>query len=379
MEDKISKWRLILGQSSDPDMETPLEGQKLEEIDAVLEALYDTDRKGSLGPSAPNINRWLGDIRTYFPKSVVQLMQRDALEKLDIASMLLEPETLDQIEMDVHLAATLISLNQVMPDKSKEVARSVIKKLVDDLIKRLSTPMQKAVIGSLNKATKKSNPKLNEIDWHQTIRTNLKHYQKDLKTIIPDRLIGYGRKKTQLKHVILLVDQSGSMASSVIYACVFAAILAALPAIKTHLIAFDINVVDFTEMLDDPVEILFASQLGGGTDIGQALQYAQKQVIQKHQETILILISDLYEGGSEAFLLQKLSEITSQGTQVISLLALSDQGTPSFDHKMARQIASLGITSFACTPDHFSELMAAAIEQHELKEWASKNNIVVRN
>jgi len=275
-------------------------------MDGVLEQLYDDegDKKKGLGGSSPKVNRWLGDIRKYFPKTVVQIMQKDAFERLNIEKMLLEPEFLESVEPDVSLVGTLLSLNKVLPEKTKDTARKVIKKVVEELEKKLTNPMREAVIGSINRAVRNRRPKLKEINWPKTIKANLKHYQKDLETIIPETLIGYGKKGQALKKVILLVDQSGSMATSVVYASVFGAILASLKSVKTHIVVFDTAVVDLTEELHDPVELLFGTQLGGGTDINKALTYAEN-FIQNPSDTIVFLISDLFEGGNEQALIKR--------------------------------------------------------------------------
>ncbi len=378
MEENVSKWRLILGKDADPERQNELSGEDQKAMDAVLEALYDTDRKGGLGPSSPNINRWLGDIRKYFPASTVQIMQKDALERLELNRMLLEPELLESIEADVNLVATLLSLNKVLPAKTRETARQVVQKVVKEIEKRLRTPLLRAIRGSLHQATRNLRPKLNEIDWQRTIKANLKHYQKDLETIIPENLVGYGRKRQQLKHVILLVDQSGSMATSVVYSSVMAAILASLGSLKTHIVAFDTKVVDLTDRLPDPVDILFASQLGGGTDIHNALIYAQR-LIQKPSDTILLLVSDLFEGGNEHKMMKIAASIKSTGVNFISLLALSDQGMPAYDRSLATKLAGLGIASFACTPDQFPNLLASAIKKEDVRKWAARAGVIIRN
>lgn len=368
MDEKLRKWRLILGSQADPKGTISLKGEG-QGVDKVLEALYDTERKGRLGKSSPNVNRWLGDIRTYFPTSVVQLMQKDALDRLGLDQMLLEPELLESIEPDVHLVATLLSLNQILPQKSRETARIVVQKVVKALEKRLRLPLQKALEGSMARSVRKLRPKQDEIDWPKTIRANLKHYQKDYQTIIPEKLIGYGKKGRQLKHVILCIDQSGSMATSVVYSSVLGSIMASLKTIKTTLIAFDTAVVNLTEHLEDPVDLLFATQLGGGTDIQKALTYAQG-LIEKPKDTILVLLSDLFEGGPEEQLIKRAASIKSSGTQFITLLALNDEGAPAYDTGIASQFAQLEIPSFACTPDRFPELMAAAIEGKDMVQVA---------
>ena len=375
-EERLKKWRLVLGKHADPEQTVSL-GTEEEGKDGVLEALYDSDneRKGGLGSSSPRVSRWLGDIRKYFPKSVVQIMQKDAFERLNIEKMLFEPEFLESIEPDVNLVSTLLSLTKVMPQKTKETARKVVRKVVEELEKKLTNPMRQAIAGSINRATRNRRPKLKEIDWHKTIRANLKHYQKDLKTIIPETLIGYGKKGQALRKVILLVDQSGSMATSVVYAGVFGAILASLKSIKTHIIVFDTAVVDLTPELHDPVDLLFGTQLGGGTDINKAVGYAE-HLIQNPTDTIVFLISDLFEGGNENALLKRVAAIKASGAQFITLLALNDDGAPAFDRSVAGKFGHFDVPTFACSPDQFPSLMAAAIKKDNIHSWMAKEGIL---
>ena len=372
-EEHLKKWRLILGQKAEEKQELSLSTEE-KGMDNVLEALYDSERKKGLGSSSPNVNRWLGDIRKYFPSSVVQLMQKDALDRLGLDRMLLEPELLRSVEANVNLVATILSLKKVIPLKTKATAREVVRKVVRELEKKLRNPMREAVEGSLSRSVRNHRPKLNEIDWHKTIRANLRHYQEEYRSIIPERLIGYGRKGQALKRVILLIDQSGSMATSVVYASVFGAIMASLRSLKTHLVVFDTEVVDLTDELHDPVELLFGTQLGGGTDINKAVGYAMN-LIQNPSDTILVLITDLFEGGSESELVKKASYIKSSGAQFITLLALDDEGAPMYDKTLAGRLANLDIPCFACTPNHFPDLMAAAIGKRDLHQWMGRNGI----
>ena len=387
-EDRLRRWRLILGGgqadgicNGDSDQLKGLLQKDGLAMDKALAALYGDDcsnkkRGGGLGQSAPNVARWLGDIREYFPSSVVRVMQQDALERLNLHQMLLEPEMLEAVEADVHLVANLMSLNGVIPERTKETARLVVGKVVDELLQKLQNPMQQAVKGSLNRSQRNNRPRHNEIDWNRTIRANLRHYQPDYNTIVPERLIGYGRKRSALKDIILCVDQSGSMASSVVYASIFAAVLASIPAVSTKLVVFDTAIVDLTEMLQDPVDVLFGTQLGGGTDINRALSYCQT-LVRQPQETILVLISDLYEGGDRQAMLKRAAALISSGVQMVTLLALNDDGAPSFDKDNAAVFASLGSPAFACTPDQFPSLMAAAIGQNDIAQWAAQQEIVI--
>ncbi|HEY9836821.1 MAG TPA: VWA domain-containing protein, partial [Vampirovibrionales bacterium] len=343
-------------------------------MDDALSALYDSDRNGGLNSSAPNVARWLGDIRTYFPTSVVRVMQKDALERLNLRQMLLEPEMLEAVEPDVHLVADLIALKNVIPSKTKDSARRVVQHVVEQLQRKLANPTRQAVMGSLNRAIRNRRPRHNEIDWNRTIRANLKHYQPEYRTIIPETRIGYGRKRSSLRDIILCIDQSGSMATSVVYSSIFGAVLASLRAVQTRMVVFDTSVVDLTEELHDPVDLLFGTQLGGGTDINRALAYCQG-LVRRPQETILVLISDLYEGGNRTEMLKRVAALVGSGVQLITLLALNDDGTPCFDHGIAAAFSELGIPAFACTPDQFPDLMAAAINRQDIAQWAAAHNI----
>jgi Mg-chelatase subunit ChlD len=375
-QELIRKWRLILGGQQHDGTGFSLSGTDLQ-MDRALEALYDTDRRGGLGASSPNVTRWLGDIRTFFPSSVVQVMQQDALQRLNLTQMLFEKEMLENVEPDVHLVATLLTLSRVIPDKTKDTARQVVRKVVDELLRRLAQPTQQAITGSLNRSARNRRPRHNEINWNLTIQKNLKHYQPDYKTIIPETRIGYGRKRSSLKDVVLCLDQSGSMGSSVVYSGIFGSVMASIPAIKTRMVVFDTAVADLTEELDDPVDLLFGVQLGGGTDIHAALSYCQ-QVITRPADTVLVLITDLYEGGDERNMRKKAAELVAAGVQVIVLLALNDEGAPSYDHDNAQYFAGLGIPVFACTPQHFPELMAAALSKQDIALWAAKENLTLK-
>ena len=380
-EERQRRWRLILGGADSDGIGCGLSGQDAG-MDAALAALYDgapygssKERRGGLGASSPNVARWLGDIRTYFPSSVVRVMQQYALERLNLRQMLLEPEMLQTVEPDVHLVATLLSLRNVIPGRTMETARMVVRKVVDELERKLANPMRQAVLGSLNRSIRNRRPRHNEIDWNRTIRANLRHYQPDYRTIVPETRIGYGRKRSALRDIILCVDQSGSMASSVVFSSIFGAVLASLPAVSTRMIVFDTSVVDLTDELKDPVDLLFGTQLGGGTDINRALSYCEG-LVRTPQDTILVLISDLYEGGNQQEMLKRAAAIVGSGVQLIALLALSDEGAPSFSHPVASAFAGMGIPGFACTPDQFPDLMAAAINREDLGLWAAARDIV---
>ena len=375
MSERLERWRLILGQPAQPELDVAL-SVDAQGMDRTLEALYDSERKGGLGASSPNVARWLGDIRTYFPSSVVKVMQQDALERLNLQQMLLEPEMLEQVEPDVHLVASLVSLNSVIPARTRETARQVVRKVVDELEKRLRSPMHQAVRGALQRSQRTRRPRPNEIDWDRTIRKNLRHYSAEHRTVIAEQVVGFARRRSALRDIVLCVDQSGSMASSVVYSSIFGAVLASLRSVSTRFVLFDTAVVDLTDELRDPIDLLFGTQLGGGTDINRALTYCQ-QIISRPGQTILVLITDLYEGGNAQEMLARAAELKQSGVNVVCLLALNDQGAPMYDHNHARAFATLGIPAFACTPDLFPQLMAAAIQHQDLGLWAARQDIVV--
>ncbi|MDS4029218.1 MAG: VWA domain-containing protein [Candidatus Contendobacter sp.] len=385
-EERLRRWRLLLGGNQAEGTGCSLAGIDLA-IDRALASLYDPGaedgddltrtgpRKGGTGSSRPNVARWLGDIRQYFPSTVVRVMQKDALERLNLRQLLLEPELLEAVEPDVHLVANLIALRGVIPASTKETARLVVRKVVDEMMRRLQEPLRSAIAGALNRAERNRRPRFAEMDWPRTIRANLRHYQADYQTIVPETRIGFGRKRQRTqRQVILCIDQSGSMVASVVYSSICGAVMASLPAVKTHLVVFDTAVVDLTEQLDDPVELLFGVQLGGGTDINRAVGYCQG-LIHDPANTILVLISDLFEGGVAENLLRRANDLVQSGVQFIALLALSDSGAPAYDRDLAARLALLDVPSFACTPDLFPDLMAAAIKREDIAQWAARHEL----
>lgn len=378
IDEQARRWQLALGTDDIDRSQLSSQDKRLSDALSVLYSPEATSKKhGGLGASAPKIARWLGDIREFFPSSVVQLIQRDAFDRLNLKQMLMEPEFLQAMQADVHLVADLISLRDMMPEKVIGTARQVIQRVVDELMARLETKMTQAIRGAVDKHRRNFRPRHCDIDWHRTIQANLRHYQAELQTVIPEKRIGFARtqrRRLDIDEVILCVDQSGSMASSVVYSSIFAAVMASLPTVKTRLVCFDTSIVDLTEELADPVQVLFGIQLGGGTDINQAIAYCSAQIERPHQ-THLILISDLYEGGDAKQLRQRVAQLIRQDVNVITLLALSDDGRPSYDHHMAADFAALGSPVFACTPDQFPDLMATALKREDILQWAADQAI----
>ncbi|MCY0964866.1 VWA domain-containing protein [Parathalassolituus penaei] len=374
-EKRQRRWRLLLGKDAD-QLPAP-EGQD-KQLDQLLQKLYRSEEgyNGGNGQSMPNAAKWLADVKTLFPASAVTIIQKDAIQRLNIAALLQDEGFMAEVKADVHLVAQLMMLKDHIPDQARENARKLVNQLVQELLKRYQAPMEQSLRGALNRASRNNRPRAGEINWNATVRKNLATWQPEQKIIFPERLIGYGRRQRRCKEVILCVDQSGSMANSVIFSTIFAAVMASMPAIKLKLVVFDTAVVDLTEQLQDPVELLFGVQLGGGTDINKAMQYCES-LIQTPSETHLVLISDLYEGGNAQQLLQTAQRMVGSGVNLITLLALANDGAPYFDKRMAADFAALGSPAFACTPDLFPELMAAALERKDMHQFASQRGIPV--
>lgn len=381
--ERLRRWRLLLGSAAEPSLGCELTRTD-STMDAALGAVYDRrpdepdQRRGGLGGSAPSVARWLGDIRQYFPNRVVQVIQKDAVNRLGLTRLLLEPELLEAVEPNVHLVGTLLTLKGHIPERTKDTARQVVRRVVAEIEKRIAAKTVATVSGALNRAARTNRPKPRDIDWNSTIRANLAHYLPEHRTVVPERLIGYGRRTNSFsKEIVLALDQSGSMAPSVVYSAVFGSVLASMRTLKTSVVAFDTEVVDLTDQLSDPVDVLFGVQLGGGTDINRAIGYCETLISRPH-DAVFVLISDLYEGGVRDEMLRRLRRLTEDGVQVVVLLALSDEGAPAYDHENAAALGELGIPAFACTPDAFPDLLAVALTGGDVGGWAEREHLAQR-
>jgi len=381
LEQKHRRWRLILGQDADAKLGSPALSSGESAIDMALSAIYDGTGKQSgggkrsagLGASSPNLAKWLGDVRNLFPSDIVSVIQSDAIERKGLTKLLVEPETLANIKPDISMVGVIMALKGQIPEKSKDAARELVRAVVDEIKKRLEQDLRQAVTGALNKKEHSPIPNLAGTDWKRTITRNLKNYDKGRKKIVPERFYFYERRKKSKEWTVILdIDQSGSMADSIVYSSVMGAIFASMPALDTRVVAFDTEVVDLTEVVrNDPVDMLFGVQLGGGTDINKSVRYCAS-FIENPAKTIFILISDLYEGGVATGLLRKLQEMKESGVKCLVLLALSDSGTPAYDRELGQKIANLGIPSFACSPDKLPELVEGALKGVNLMELSKK-------
>ncbi|MDF2671216.1 MAG: von Willebrand factor [Paenibacillus sp.] len=391
--EKIKRWRLILGAAAEnklkPYYPTELLDEEARLMDEALAAIYDdsadaagisagasggrSGRSAGLGPSSPKLTKWLGDIRTFFPPDIVSVIQSDAIERKGLKQLLFEPELLSQVKPDIHMVAMLMSLKGKIPEQTKETARQLVATVVEEIMKRLSNNLQRAVTGALNRRQHSPLPSVTGLDWLTTIRKNLKFYDQDRKLLLPEKVYFYDRARRSKEWTVILdIDQSGSMANSVIYASIIGAIFASMPALDTKVVAFDTEVVDLSEQCaEDPVDMLFGIQLGGGTDINRSIAYCEPFVTEP-RKTIFILISDLYEGGNRTEMIQRLTQMHEAGVKVICLLALSDQGVPSYDDLVAKKLAALGIPCFGCSPDRLPQLIEGALKGHDLMTLAEQ-------
>jgi len=384
---RIQRWRLILGKTAEQQLRQegncagPILDGPMSEIDDSLGMIYDIEeqkpeekvgRSGGLQRSRPRLAKWLGDIRSYFPTDVVAVIQQDAIEKKGLKQLLLEPETLGQVVPSVEMVGTLMALKGMIPDETKETARTIVRAVVEEIKKRLDAQIEQAIRGALDRSRHSPIRSLPNLDWKRTIGGNLKNYIREKKTIIPERFYFWARQQRRREwNVIVCMDQSGSMAESVVYGSVTGAILASLPALETHVVVFDTEVVDLTDQCADPVDMLFGVQLGGGTDINRAVKYCQG-FVHDPRKTLFLLITDLYEGGNAAELVRRMEDMVESGVRCVTLLALSDSGVPSYDEQLAKKLRNLGIPCFGCTPNVLPELLAGALKGRDLCQLTAK-------
>jgi hypothetical protein len=384
--EQLKRWRLILGKESQEQLGGFCDGgfqlsadQLL--MDEALAEIYDETadetqsgkRSAGLGGSSPRLAKWLGDIRTFFSEDVVTVIQQDAIERKGMQQLLFEPEMLKNVQPNVQLVGTLMSLKGQIPERTKETARMVVRSVVEKIRLSLEQKIRQAVMGALNRREHSPIPHAASIDWKWTIGRNLKNYNPDLERIIPERVYFFSRAQRQNNWTVIVdMDQSGSMADSVVYGAVCGAIFASLPALDTRVVAFDTEVVDLTEKCgDDPVDMLFGVQLGGGTDINKSVAYCER-FITDPSRTLFILLTDLFEGGNEAQLVRRMGEMVASGVRVICLLALSDSGVPSFDEGLARKLAALGVPCFGCTPQKLPELLEGTLRGNDFQALATR-------
>jgi hypothetical protein len=377
--DALLRWRLSLGpgaESVSPDFglghlgggadSLGLDVNRVSDLDEALSFVYE-EKSASLARSRPYIPKWLASLREFFRHDVVALVQKDAIEKKGLTQLLFEPETLPFLEKNVELVATLLSAKGLIPDQAREAARQIVREVVEDVKKRLESEMRTAILGAVRRDRTSPLKVMRNIDWKRTIRSNLKGWDVARRRIVPDRFHFWANQRKRHEwDVCILVDQSGSMAESVVYSSIMAAIFASIDVLQTRLLFFDTEVVDVTPLLVDPVDVLFTAQLGGGTDINRAVAYAQKEFVVRPEKTLFLLISDLYEGGNRDELVSRMRQLADAKVKAMCLLALSDGGKPSYDHDLAHIFGEMGIPCFGCTPKLLAEVVGRVMKGQDL-------------
>ncbi|MGN6546136.1 MAG: VWA domain-containing protein [Aureliella sp.] len=394
--EQVARWRLILGKESQNALEElnggacSLSAAQLE-MDEALEAIYGGDQEQEIsrdewgrkeiggphgstsGKTRPRVARWLDQVRNFFPKDVVVLLQHDAIERRGMKELLFEPEIMAKVEPSIDLASAVLELKHLVPEKAKAAARELVARVVEELRKRLESRFAQAIRGSINRNQHSPFRSMANLDWPRTIRRNLKNYNSSIKTIVPEEISFFERRRRQNDwNVIIAMDQSGSMHSSLIYGGIMGAILASMPAVETHVVAFNHEeVVDLTELCHDPVDLLFGVQLGGAEDYWKATCYCER-FMHTPAKTLYILIADLYDTSpNESRFVKKMEQLLEGGLKAVTLLAISDQGQPSFNEPLAQKLSKLGMPCFGCIPDRLPDLLAAVLKGTDLSEFAA--------
>ena len=368
----LTRWRLVLGRFASEKLGAPLSSRE-QRMEAALDFLYgreyqgrgvrDRQQSGTLDPSQLSVPSWLGEVRELFPRETVEIIEKHALDRYGLTEILTDAETLEKLEPSMDLLKALLSFRGYLHGPALDTARRIIRQVVEEIRRKFETEVRRALSGRLNRFRHSPQKVAQNFDWRSTLKRNLKHFDpKERRVILQDPRF-FARNSRHLPwDVILCVDQSGSMADSVIHSAVMAGILAALPVLRVKFAAFDTSIVDLTGQLDDPVEVLMSVQLGGGTDIGGALGYCEK-LVENPRRTVLVLVSDFCEGGPPAVLLGVVRRLREAGVTLLGLAALDQVARPVYDEAMAARLADLGMEIAALTPKHLAEWLAKVVSQ----------------
>ena len=371
--DALTRWRLVLGEAADGACRSAggvLAGETLA-MDAALDWLYGREeedgtrniaRQGGRGGSALTTPQWINDIHRLFPTETIERLERDAIERYAIDDVVTNPDVLARAEPNETLLKAVLRTKHLMSPDILVLARKLVQEVVRQLMEKLSRELTLAFSGVVDRRRHSRFRVASDLDFRRVVKDNLKHYDPETRKLTVERLHFFARNQRHMKtwQIILLVDQSGSMLDSVIHSAVTAACLWGLPGVRTHLVAFDTNVVDLTKDVDDPCELLMKVQLGGGTDIQGAVAYAAG-LIEQPERAIVVLISDFYEGASPAMLEQRVASLTAQRTLVLGLAALDSEAAPAYDREMARRLVAAGAEVGAMTPGELAGWLAEKI------------------
>jgi Mg-chelatase subunit ChlD len=370
----LARWRLVLGKYAKPKMPDVLSGDQ-ERMAAALELLYSREYRGrgvrqdaklgpgSLDPSQLNVPQWLSEVRELFPKQTCERITKHALDRYGMTEIVQDPQTLASLEPSTELLAAVLSLKGQMKGAVLSEVRRLIARVVEEVRRKLEREIKNALTGRLNRFQHTQHKVARNFDARATVRRNLKHWDPERQKLIVEDPRFFNRVKRHLPwEVILCVDQSGSMVESVIHAAVMAGILAGLPMVRAKLVVFDTSIVDLTEHVSDPVEVLLAVQLGGGTNIGQAVRYCE-QLVSQPRRTVFVLVTDFCEGADPRVLAAAVKRLHEAGVKLLGLAALDGEANPYYDQQMAGRLAAEGMEIAALTPQQLAHWLGEVMNR----------------
>jgi len=362
----VGRWRLVLGKDAEasglglaPGGGAGGEDQKGAE--GALDFVYGESRGAGTGESQLTVPKWIDQVNELFPKQAREVLEREMIKKKGIAQLLDQPQLLDRIEPNVELVKTLLTHKDLLTPKTRVLARKVIDKVVQDLKKKLEIRVEQAITGALRKDRHSPRRVFRNLDLRTTLRRNLRNWNHERRKLFVDRVFFYAAEKNKRPwHVIVCVDQSGSMLESAIFSAVMASIFAELPGVKTSLVLFDTQVVDLTDRVGAPVDVLLSVHLGGGTDIQLAMEYCSG-LVREPARTIIVLITDFYEGGSDDKLVRIVARLAGADVRMIGLGALGYDAQPQFNRVTAKKCRKVGMDILSCTPEKLADCMGEII------------------
>ncbi len=370
MDKQLSqRWRLVLGRFANKNLPASHLNSTQAEQDSVLEQLYKKQLQrrgmrtsGTLEDTQLQVINWLDKADRLFPASVKEKMQTHALDEFGIKQILKNKDILKQLTPNMALLKQLMSIRaELSPELLQEVKR-IIKTVVDELFEKLNTRFTRRLSGRLNRHQRSPQPVLANLDWHRTIRANLKNYDLQKQQLMVQNVYFSSRNQKLIPwRVILCIDQSGSMMDSIIYSAVIAGILSKLPMVDLKLILFDTNVVDLSDKADDPVEVLLSSQMSGGTHIQKAWAYCH-QLAEQPAKTVVATVSDFEEGASPSALINQARLMIGSGIKMLGITAMTAESLPFYDSYMTAKLSSEGMDIAALSPDLFADWLAKAME-----------------
>lgn len=361
----VNRWRLILGGYSDKSLNFSGNESELNQfldMENLLDYLYsraqDEDIRAEVGGNGESVisaAEWIHKVRDLFPNHTAEVLEKQALDEFNMTELLTDKKVLEKMTPDFDLLKTILSLKHLMKGEVLDTARNIAKKVADEIRDKLEVDVKRALIGQLDRSSQSPVHSARNLDIDKTIRKNLKNYNPELDTLILEDIYFSNRvKRRNKKRIIIAIDESGSMTGSIIYSAVMAQIFAGLPFADVKLVIFDTSIVDLSEHVEDPVQILMSVQLGGGTTIGSAVRYCE-QLIENPSDTVILVVTDLYEGASLDVLLSTSQNIITSGAKLNYLTALDENANPSYDRGLGQKLANMGAFVGAMTPDRLGE------------------------